>query len=111
VESRFDPLEGHIFAPPARQTPSPFSPQANAAVFFTLRIFTWRKIVVGPSCKGAVDLDAPVSDNLKSIAKRLDRDVEDLVSSCCDRPRHENSSRLFARPARAFVLSATRSLR
>ena len=33
------------------------------------------KIVVGPSCKGAVDLDAPVADNLKSVAKRLDRDV------------------------------------
>src|SRR6267378_3457703 len=34
------------------------------------------KLVVGPSCKGAVDLDAPVADNLKAIAKRLDRDVE-----------------------------------
>ncbi len=29
------------------------------------------KIVVGPSCKGAVDLDAPVVDNLKNIAKRM----------------------------------------
>ena len=29
------------------------------------------KIVVGPSCKGAVDLDAPVADNLKNIAQRL----------------------------------------
>src|SRR5580658_8410846 len=47
------------------------------------------KIVVGPSCKGAVDLDAPVTDNLKSIAKRLDRDVEDLVVIVLDRPRHE----------------------
>src|SRR5271167_258257 len=47
------------------------------------------KIVVGPSCKGAVELDAPVADNLKSIAKRLDRDVEDLVIIVLDRPRHE----------------------
>jgi fructose-1,6-bisphosphatase/sedoheptulose 1,7-bisphosphatase-like protein len=47
------------------------------------------KIVVGPSCKGAVDLDAPVADNLKAIAKRLDRDVEDLVIIVLDRPRHE----------------------
>ena len=29
------------------------------------------KIVVGPSCKNAVDLDAPVIDNLKNIAKRI----------------------------------------
>src|SRR5215475_2175915 len=47
------------------------------------------KIVVGPACKGAVELDAPVTDNLKAIAKRLDRDVEDLVVIVLDRPRHE----------------------
>jgi fructose-1,6-bisphosphatase II len=47
------------------------------------------KIVVGPSCKNAVDLDAPVADNLKNIAKRLERDVEDLVVIVLDRPRHE----------------------
>jgi fructose-1,6-bisphosphatase class II len=47
------------------------------------------KIVVGPSCKNAVELDAPVADNLKNIAKRLDRDVEDLVVMVLDRERHE----------------------
>ena len=47
------------------------------------------KIVVGPSCKNAVELDAPVEDNLKNIAKRLERDVEDLVVMVLDRPRHE----------------------
>ncbi len=47
-----------------------------------------QKIVVGPSCKGAVEMDAPVADNLKNIAKRLDRDVEDLVVIVLDRPRH-----------------------
>ncbi len=47
------------------------------------------KIVVGPSCKGIVDLDAPVKDNLKSIARRLDREIEDLVIIVLDRPRHQ----------------------
>jgi fructose-1,6-bisphosphatase class II len=47
------------------------------------------KIVVGPSCKNCVDLDAPVADNLKNIAQRLARDVEDLVVIVLDRPRHE----------------------
>jgi len=47
------------------------------------------KIVVGPSCKNAVELDAPVAENLKNIAKRLERDVEDLVVIVLDRPRHE----------------------
>ena len=47
------------------------------------------KIVVGPSCKNAVELDAPVAQNLKNIAKRLERGVEDLVVIVLDRPRHE----------------------
>jgi fructose-1,6-bisphosphatase class II len=47
------------------------------------------KLVVGPSCKGIVDLDAPVAENLRAIAKRLDRDVKDLVVVVLDRPRHQ----------------------
>ena len=47
------------------------------------------KIIVGPACHGALDIDAPVKDNLKAIAQRLDRDVEDLVVMVLDRPRHE----------------------
>ncbi len=47
------------------------------------------KIVVGPSCRGAVDIDAPVKDNLKNIARRLGRDIEDLTVMCLDRSRHK----------------------
>jgi fructose-1,6-bisphosphatase/sedoheptulose 1,7-bisphosphatase-like protein len=47
------------------------------------------KIVVGPSCKGAVDIEAPVIDNLRNIARRLGRDIDDLTVICLDRPRHK----------------------
>ena len=47
------------------------------------------KIVVEPAARGAVDLDAPVKDNLRAIARRMERDVEDLVVVVLDRPRHE----------------------
>src|SRR5437762_11697297 len=46
------------------------------------------KIVVGPAAKGAVDLNAPVKDNLRAIARRLDREVENLVIVVLDRERH-----------------------
>ncbi len=48
------------------------------------------KIVVGPSCRGAVDIDAPVKDNLKNIARRLGRDIDDLTVMCLDRSRHQD---------------------
>jgi fructose-1,6-bisphosphatase II len=47
------------------------------------------KLVVGPRAKNAVSLDRPVKQNLKLIAKALERKVEDLVIMVLDRPRHE----------------------
>ncbi len=48
-----------------------------------------QKIIVGSTCKGKVHLDASVEENLKAIARALDRDVDDLVVVVLDRPRHE----------------------
>lgn len=47
------------------------------------------KLVVGPASRHVVDLDAPVKENLKNIAKANGRDVRDLVVIVLDRPRHE----------------------
>ena len=47
------------------------------------------KIVVGPSCRGAIDIDAPTKDNLKNIARRLGRDVDDLTVITLERSRHK----------------------
>ena len=47
------------------------------------------KLIVGPRSKNAVDLDAPVADNLRAIARCLERQVDDLVVVVMDRPRHE----------------------
>jgi fructose-1,6-bisphosphatase II len=47
------------------------------------------KLVVGPSSKHVVDLDAPVRDNLRAIARSLRRQVDELTVVVLDRPRHE----------------------
>jgi fructose-1,6-bisphosphatase II len=47
------------------------------------------KLIVGPDVAGKVDIDAPVKKNLTSIAKALDRDIQDLVIVVLDRPRNE----------------------
>jgi fructose-1,6-bisphosphatase II / sedoheptulose-1,7-bisphosphatase len=48
------------------------------------------KLIVPAPARGLVDLDAPVADNLKAIARALSRDVDDLVITVLDRPRHRN---------------------
>ena len=47
------------------------------------------KIAVGPLAKGKVDINAPVKNNLKAIAKASGKTVEDLTAVILDRPRHE----------------------
>ena len=47
------------------------------------------KIIAGPACRDALDIDAPVKYNLKAIAHCLDRQVKDLVVMILDRPRHQ----------------------
>jgi len=47
------------------------------------------KLVVGPSSKDYVSLDAPVHENLEGIARSLERSVEDLVVVVLERDRHE----------------------
>jgi fructose-1,6-bisphosphatase class II len=47
------------------------------------------KIVVGPAARDAIDINAPVGENLRAIAKCLRRAVSDLVVIVLDRPRHQ----------------------
>ncbi len=48
------------------------------------------KIIAGPACRDALDIDAPVRYNLKAIAHSLDREVKDLVIMVLERPRHQD---------------------
>ena len=46
------------------------------------------KLVVGPTARGAVHIDAPVAENLRNIATAFDRDIDDLTVVVLDRDRH-----------------------
>ena len=47
-----------------------------------------QKLVVPREARDVVDLDAPVGDNLRLVAKALGKGVEDLVVFVLDKPRH-----------------------
>lgn len=48
------------------------------------------KIAVGPEAVGLVDIDAPVIDNLRAVAKAKNKDIEDVVATVLNRERHEH---------------------
>src|ERR1700675_210495 len=89
VDIAVDPLEGtNLCATGAPGSITVLAASEKGGLLHAPDLYM-EKIIVAPSCKGAVDLDAPVADNLGAVAKRLDRDVEDLVVVVLDRPRHE----------------------
>lgn len=47
------------------------------------------KIAVGHQAKNSIDLDAPVKDNLKKVAKALDKKITNLTVMVLDRERHQ----------------------
>lgn len=47
------------------------------------------KIAVGPEAVGKVDIDASVKENLEAVAKAKNKDIEDIVATVLNRPRHE----------------------
>jgi fructose-1,6-bisphosphatase class II len=90
VDIAVDPLEGtNLCATGSPNAIAVLAASEKGGLLHAPDIYM-EKIIVGPTSKGAVDLDAPVDVNLKAIARRLERDVEDLVVIVLDRPRHEN---------------------
>lgn len=46
------------------------------------------KIAVGPESVGKIDINAPVIDNLRAVAKAKNKDIEDVVATVLNRERH-----------------------
>jgi fructose-1,6-bisphosphatase class II len=89
VDIAVDPLEGtNLCATGAPNAIAVLAASDGGGLLHAPDLYM-EKLVVGPSSKHAVSLDAPVSENLRAIARCLERDVEDLVVIVLERPRHE----------------------
>lgn len=88
VDIAVDPLEGtNLCATGSSNAIAVLAAAEKGGLLHAPDIYM-NKIVVGPSVKGAVDIDAPVRRNLAAIAKRLDRKIADLTIVVLERPRH-----------------------
>jgi fructose-1,6-bisphosphatase class II len=89
VDIAVDPLEGtNLCATGAPNAIAVLAASEKGGLLHAPDIYM-EKLVVGPTSKDHVSLDAPVAENLKAIARCLGRDVDDLVVIVLDRPRHQ----------------------
>jgi fructose-1,6-bisphosphatase class II len=89
VDIAVDPLEGtNLCAVGAPNAIAVLAASTRGGLLHAPDLYM-EKLVVGPSSKDVVSLDAPVKDNLAAIANALGRDVDDLVIVVLERTRHE----------------------
>jgi len=88
VDIAVDPLEGTNLCATGAPNAIAVLAASNRGGLLHAPDLYMEKLVVGPSSKDKVSLDAPVHENLKAIASCLGRHVEDLVVVVLERERH-----------------------
>jgi fructose-1,6-bisphosphatase II len=86
-----DPIDGTTLM--AKGMPNALAVLAVAergAMFDPSAVFYMDKLAVGPEAAGVIDITAPVSENLRRVAKAKGIDVADVTVCILDRPRHED---------------------
>jgi fructose-1,6-bisphosphatase II len=60
----------------------------RGAMFDPSAVFYMEKLAVGPEAASAIDITAPVAENVRRVAKARSIDVNDVTVCILDRPRH-----------------------
>jgi fructose-1,6-bisphosphatase II len=88
IDIAVDPLEGtNLCATGAPNAIAVLAASTSGGLLHAPDLYM-EKLVVGPSSKNDVSLDAPVHQNLEAIARCLGRKIEDLVVIVLERERH-----------------------
>ncbi len=85
-----DPIDGTTLM--SKGLPNAISVLAVAergAMFDPSAVFYMNKIAVGPEAVDAIDITAPIGENIRQVAKAKHLSVSDMTVCILDRPRHE----------------------
>lgn len=88
VDIAVDPIDGTTMLSVGRPGSISVIALAERRSLFTSHLVYMDKLVVGPQARGVIDLNAPVADNLRAIAKAKGRKVRELTVIALDRPRN-----------------------
>jgi fructose-1,6-bisphosphatase II len=89
VDIALDPLEGTNLCAYGKPGSISVVAMANRGMLLNAPDIYMDKLVVGPKARGAIDITRSPTQNLRAVAERMSRYVEDLTVVITDRPRHE----------------------
>jgi fructose-1,6-bisphosphatase II len=86
-----DPIDGTTLTADGRQNAlSVIAVSDRDTMLDASSIFYMDKLVTGPAGLGVVDIRLPIGENIRLLAKALDKPVEEMVISVLNRPRHDD---------------------
>ena len=83
-----DPIDGTTLASKGGSGAISVIAAADRGSLFHTRVPYMEKIVVGRRARGCISLDADPADNVRSVARALDRDPSTITVALLDRPRN-----------------------
>ncbi|MFJ5694979.1 class II fructose-bisphosphatase [Arthrobacter sp. NPDC093125] len=84
-----DPIDGTSLTAAGRQNAlSVIAVSDRGSMFDPSAVFYMDKIVTGPEGHGVINLDRPISENIRALANAKGMPVADLQIAVLDRPRH-----------------------
>jgi len=90
LDLALDPLEGTTICARGGNNSLSVIAIAEEGQFLHAPDTYMQKIAVGPDAKGAIDLKATPTENLRNIARAKKCEIQDLTVVILDRPRHED---------------------
>jgi len=78
----------------------------RGTMFFPGAAVYMEKIAVGPEAADAIDIDAPIAENIRRVAKAKGKRPEQVTVTILDRPRHEQMIReCYEAGAHVFLIT------
>jgi fructose-1,6-bisphosphatase II len=86
-----DPIDGTSLTAAGRQNAlSVIAVSDRGTMLDASEIFYMNKLVTGEAGVGVCDIRKPIGENIKALAKAMNKPVSEIVVAVLDRPRHED---------------------
>ncbi|PKH05782.1 class II fructose-bisphosphatase [Moritella sp. Urea-trap-13] len=105
VDIAVDPIEGTRMTAMGQSNAVAVLAVGEKGAFLKAPDMYMEKLVVGPDAKDAIDLNLSLEDNIRNVAKALNKDLTELTVVTLAKPRHDSTIKAMqAMGVRVFAL-------
>ncbi len=89
IDIAVDPIEGTKMVAKNQSNAIAVMALAQKNGFFSAPDMYMEKLIVGKELKGVIDLNNPITENIKIAAQKLNKSINEMTIAILDKPRHQ----------------------